>query len=263
VTPLVFISHGAPSVAMETESAYAQALGAFGARVRPRAIAIVSAHWQTRAHQVCVTGAARPDLIYDFGGFPPALYRMKYAAPGAPALAREIVDALAAAHVDGAPRWEVAVDEERGWDHGAWVPMRLMYPEAELPLVEISLPTASPPALLAMGRALAFLRTREVLLVGSGGAVHNLFDVGGTATPPWARAFDAWVGDVMARRDLEALADWPRRAPDAEHAHPTSDHFDPLLVVAGASDAADQLTTLYEGFYYGTLSMRTFALSPA
>ncbi|MGZ3407718.1 MAG: DODA-type extradiol aromatic ring-opening family dioxygenase, partial [Polyangia bacterium] len=191
MTPVLFVSHGAPTVALETEAPFAAALRGFGEHVRPAAIAIVSAHWQTNAPQVRVTGAARPPLIYDFGGFPDEMYRLQYPAPGAPELAREIVDALASAHaIDGAPKWEAVVDETRGWDHGAWVPLKLAYPAAEIPVVQISLPTASPAALLAMGRALAPLRANEVLVIGSGTVVHNLRAIGQEGA--WARTFDAW-----------------------------------------------------------------------
>jgi 4,5-DOPA dioxygenase extradiol len=259
MTPVLFVSHGAPTVALETESPFAAALRAFGEHVRPQAIAIVSAHWQTRAPQVRVTGAARPPLIYDFGGFPDEMYKLEYPAPGAPALARELVDALASAHAtDSAPKWEAAVDETRGWDHGAWVPLRLAYPAAEIPVVQLSLPTASPAALLAMGRALTSLRARDVLVVGSGTVVHNLRAIGQDAD--WARAFDAWFADAVARRDLDELAEWRQRAPEAAKAHPTSEHFDPFLVAMGATEAGEQVTVLHEEFAYGSLSMRTFAI---
>jgi 4,5-DOPA dioxygenase extradiol len=259
VTPVLFVSHGAPTVALETESPFAAALRAFGEHVRPQAIAIVSAHWQTRAPQVRVTGAARPPLIYDFGGFPDEMYKLEYPAPGAPELAREIADALACAHaVDGAPNWEAAVDETRGLDHGAWVPLRLAYPAAEIPVVQVSLPTASPAALLAMGRALAQLRTREVLVVGSGTVVHNLKAIGQEGA--WAHAFDAWFADAVARHDLDALAEWRTQAPEAARAHPTSEHFDPFLVAMGATQKDEKVTVLHDQFAFGSLSMRTFAI---
>jgi 4,5-DOPA dioxygenase extradiol len=258
VTPLLFVSHGAPTVALESHSPFADALGQFGHAVRPNAIAIVSAHWQTRAPAVRTTGAERPPLIYDFGGFPDEMYQLRYDAPGAPALAQELVDALSAAHIDGAPRWEAAVDPARGWDHGAWVPLRIAYPEAQIPVVQISLPTASPAALIAMGRALQPFRDRGVLLIGSGTVVHNLRAIGEDAD--WARRFDAWFADVMQRRDLDALAEWRVRAPDATRAHPTTEHFDPFLVAAGASVEGDHMVTLHDEFAFGSLSMRTFAL---
>jgi 4,5-DOPA dioxygenase extradiol len=257
--PVLFVSHGAPTVALETESRFAAALRAFGEHVRPKTIVIVSAHWQTRAPAVRVTGAARPPLIYDFGGFPDEMYKLEYPAPGAPELAQEIVDTLLAAHAtDGAPKWDAALDAARGWDHGAWVPLRLAYPAAEIPVVQVSLPTASPSALLALGRALGTLRARDVLVVGSGTVVHNLRAIGQEGE--WARAFDRWFADAVARRDLDALAEWRERAPDAEKAHPTSEHFDPFLVAMGATDAGEEVTVLHDEFAFGSLSMRTFAV---
>ncbi len=258
MTPVLFVSHGAPTTVMEPEAPFGAALRAFGERVRPAAVAIVSAHWQTRAPAVRVTGAARPPLIYDFGGFPDAMYRMQYAAPGAPELAREIVDALLTAKVDGAPKWAAEVDETRGWDHGVWTALKLAYPAADVPVVQLSLPTASPAALLAMGRTLAPLRAQDVLVVGSGTVVHNLRAVGVEA--PWAHAFDAWFADAIARHDLQALAAWRVRAPQAALAHPTSEHFDPFLIAIGATDAGEPVTTLYDEFAFGSLSMRTFTV---
>lgn len=260
MTPVLLVSHGAPTVVMEPDAPFGAGLRAFGQRVRPSAIVVVSAHWQTRAPAVRVTGAARPEVIYDFGGFPAEMYAMKYPAPGAPELAREISDALAGAHaVDGAPKWDAAVDGARGWDHGAWVPLKLAYPEADVPVVQVSLPTASPVALLGMGRALGgMLRGRGVLIVGSGTVVHNLRAIGVEAQ--WATAFDAWFADVVARHDVEELAQWRLRAPDAAMAHPTSEHFDPFVVAMGATEEGEKVTTLHEEMAFGSLSMRTVVI---
>lgn len=260
MTPVLLVSHGAPTVVLDTEAPFARALRAFGERVRPEAIVIVSAHWQTRAPEVRVTGAARPALIYDFGGFPEAMYRVQYAAPGAPELARELVESLArAAAVEGAAKWVALLDETRGWDHGAWVPLKLAYPAADIPVVQLSLPTASPAALLALGRALAWLRARRVLVVGSGTVVHNLGALGG-GEAAWARAFDAWFADAIARHDIDAVVAWRTRAPEAARAHPTSEHFDPFLVAMGATSAGERVATLHEELAFGTLSMRTLAI---
>jgi 4,5-DOPA dioxygenase extradiol len=139
-----------------------------------------------------------------------------------------------------------------------WVPLKLALPAADVPVVQVSLPTASPEALLAMGRGLAFLRARDVLVVGSGSVVHNLRAIGQEA--PWAHAFDAWFADVMARRDLDELAQWRVRAPTAATAHPTSEHFDPFLVAMGATSAGEPVTTLHEELAFGSLSMRTIAI---
>jgi 4,5-DOPA dioxygenase extradiol len=257
--PVLLVSHGAPTTVMEPDAPFGRSLREFGEKVRPSAIVIVSAHWQTRAPAVRVTGAARPPLIYDFGGFPDAMYRMQYAAPGAPELAREIVDALAAAHaVDGAPKWDAALDETRGWDHGVWTPLKLAYAAADVPVVQVSLPTASPPALLALGRALAPLRARDVLVVGSGTVVHNLRAIGEQAE--WAGAFDAWFAEAVRKHDLEALSEWRTRAPEAARAHPTSEHYDPFLVAMGATSEGEPVTMLYEEMAFGSLSMRTIAI---
>jgi 4,5-DOPA dioxygenase extradiol len=259
MTPVLLVSHGAPTTVLEPDAPFGVALRAFGERVRPSAIVIASAHWQTRAPSVRVTGAARPPLIYDFGGFPREMYELQYPAPGAPELAREIVDALLAAHaVDGAPKWDAAIDDARGWDHGVWTPLRLAYPAAAVPVVEVSLPTASATALLAVGRALGPLRARDVLIVGSGTVVHNLGAIGVEAS--WAHAFDAWFADAVQRHDLDALAEWRTRAPDAARAHPTSEHFDPFLVAMGATSADEPVTTLHDEMAFGSLSMRTIAI---
>ena len=260
--PVLLVSHGAPTTVMEPDAPFGVALRAFGEKVRPSAIVVESAHWQTRAPAVRVTGAEKPPLIYDFGGFPQAMYEMQYAAPGAPELAREIVDMVAGAHaVDGAPKWDAAVEATRGWDHGVWTPLKLAYPAADVPVVEVSLPTASPAALLALGRALVPLRARDVLVVGSGTVVHNLRTIGqGGAGAGWAHAFDAWFADVVQRHDVEALAQWRVRAPEAARAHPTSEHFDPFLVAMGATREGERVTTVHEEMAFGTLSMRTVRL---
>ena len=220
---------------MEPESSFAGRCARSASACGRQRSSIVSAHWQTQAPEVRATGAERPPLIYDFGGFPDEMYRLTYPAPGAPALARELVDALAGAHAsDGTPQWAAALDETRGWDHGAWVPLRLAYPAADVPVVQLSLPTASPPALLALGRVLAPFRARDVLVIGSGTVVHNLGAIGrgggAGGGAGWAHAFDAWFADVVARHDLEELAAWRVRAPQAALAHPTNEHFDPFLI---------------------------------
>jgi len=257
VTPALFVSHGAPSVALEND-AYTRALAAFGSRTpRPAAVVVVSAHWEAPG-PLRVNAASRPEPIYDFSGFPQALYKLDYPAPGSPEIAAEIVDRLAAA---GFP----AVHEiARGWDHGVWVPLRLIFPEATLPVVELSLPVPrTPEQLLAIGRSLAPLRERDLLIVGSGGIVHNLsrlrWHEKEAPVDEWARAFDDWVMNRVSERDVEALAAYRSRAPHADQAVPTSEHFDPLFVVLGAAPGA-RVRTVYEGIDYGNLSMRTFAL---
>jgi 4,5-DOPA dioxygenase extradiol len=254
--PALFVSHGAPSVALE-ENEYARALRAWaGARPKPRAIAIVSAHGEALGPPR-LNSALRPSLIYDFYGFPPALYQLSYAAPGAPDLARELADALASQGL------EPVLDSRRGWDHGVWVPLRLLYPGADVPVIELSLPVPrTSELLLGMGRALAPFRRRGLLLMGSGGIVHNLHRLAADGAPPepWAVAFDRWTRERVAAFDLPALIDYATQAPDAELAVPTTEHFDPLFFVMGGRDARDRVEDICEGFRYGSVSMRSFAL---
>jgi 4,5-DOPA dioxygenase extradiol len=257
--PALFVSHGAPTAALD-DDAYTRALGAWArGRPKPRAVVVVSAHAEARG-PVRVNAGAAPALIYDFYGFPAPLYDLRYPAPGAPDLAREVAGAFAEAGL------EPVVDAQRGWDHGVWVPLSLLYPAADVPVVEVSLPVPrKPEVLLAMGRALAPLRERGVLLFGSGGIVHNLhrlrWDDAGGSPEPWAAAFGAWVDERLEEGDLETLAAYPARAPHAELAVPTSEHFDPLFFVLGARDGRDRVEGIYEGFRYGTLSLRSFALA--
>ena len=257
--PLLFVSHGAPNAALD-DDAYTRALGGWArGRPRPRAIVVVSAHAEARG-PVRVNAGREPALIYDFYGFSALLYDLRYPAPGAPDLAREVAEAFAGAGL------EPVVDAQRGWDHGVWVPLRLLYPAADVPVVEVSLAVPrTPDRLLAMGRALAPLRERGVLLFGSGGIVHNLhrlrWDDAGGPPEPWAAAFGAWVDERLEARDLAALLDYASRAPHADLAVPTSEHFDPLFFVLGARDGRDEVESVYEGFRYGTLSLRSFALA--
>ncbi|HEX9188582.1 MAG TPA: class III extradiol ring-cleavage dioxygenase [Vicinamibacteria bacterium] len=257
--PALFVSHGAPTAALD-DDAYTRALGAWArARPRPHAIVVLSAHAEARG-PVRVNAAAQPPLIYDFYGFPPALYALRYPAPGAPDLAREVAGAFAEAGM------EPVLDAQRGWDHGVWVPLRLLYPAADVPIVEVSLPAPrSPDLLLAMGRALAPLREKGVLLFGSGGLVHNLHRLSWDAAPdtaePWASAFGAWVDERIAALDVEGLRTYASQAPHAALAVPTSEHFDPVFFVLGARDPRDRVESVAFGFRYGTLSLRSFALA--
>jgi len=252
--PSLFISHGAPSIAIEQDD-FTRAVASFGESLRDaRAIAVVSAHWQARS--VRVNAVARPETIYDFGGFSPELYKIRYEAPGDPDLAGEI-----AALLGGAP-----LEEERGWDHGLWVPLRILLPEANVPIVEIAQPYPTTPAdLLRIGQALAPLRDRGVVIAGSGGIVHNLraINLGGknAQVDDWAREFDDWFAEHVAARDFDTLIRYRDLAPHADLAVPTPEHFEPVFVALGASRDTDALTTIYEGFHYGNLSMRTFAFS--
>jgi len=255
--PALFVSHAAPSVAIE-EDAYTRALGAWPReRPTPRAIVVVSAHWEARG-PVRVNIGPRPGLLYDFYGFPPALYQLTYDAPGAPALAGEILEALDVAGLDP------AVEPARGWDHGVWVPLRLLFPEARVPVVAVSMPVPRDPGLLIrVGQALAPLRERGVLLFGSGGVVHNLHRLDPSKDAPvvgWAAAFDTWVAEQLPTLNVATLTDYERLGPHVDLAAPTSEHFDPLFFVLGSRSKKDHAEPVCEGFHYGSLSLRSFAL---
>ncbi|HEY0310441.1 MAG TPA: class III extradiol ring-cleavage dioxygenase [Luteimonas sp.] len=252
-SPALFVSHGSPMFALEPGvlgpnlQAFGGALGAL------RAIVVVSPHWQTRG--VRVTGAAAPDTIHDFGGFPQPLYALRYEPPGDPALAQELVERLRATGFDA------HVDPARGLDHGAWVPLRYLRPDADVPVLQVSLPIdATPATALRMGEVLAPLRERGVLVVGSGSLTHNLYEFRqDVRDPEYAQAFADWVAAAVARRDVEALLDYRARAPFATRAHPTEEHFLPLLVALGASRRDEAGTPVPGGMTYGVLSMDSFA----
>ena len=250
--PSLFISHGAPSIAIEQDE-FTRAVASFGESLRDaRAIAVVSAHWQARS--VRVNAVARPDTIYDFGGFSEELYKIRYEASGDPSLAREIAALLG----------DAALEEERGWDHGLWVPFRILLPGANIPIVEIAQPYPTTPGeLLRIGQALGPLRDRGIVIAGSGGIVHNLraIHLGDKNAPvdDWAKQFDDWFAEHLAARDFDTLTRYRDLAPHATLAVPTPEHFEPVFVALGAARETDSLTTIYEGFHYGNLSMRTFA----
>jgi 4,5-DOPA dioxygenase extradiol len=233
--------------------AWGQAVSAFGKQLPPlRAILVCSAHWEATG-PFRLSSAKTPGVMHDFGGFPEALYALDYPAPGSPELAAEAAALLSEAGQ------EVELDPERPLDHGAWVPLRYLMPEARVPVVQLSLPRfRTPELLLAAGRALASLRESGVLLVGSGGLVHNLrlLDWEGTAGPrPWALSFEHWVHTQLAAGNETALLDWTR-APGAMGSVPTSEHLDPLFVVVGASGSRPEL--LCDGWQLGSLSLSSY-----
>lgn len=255
--PVLFVSHGSPMEAMEVDD-WTEALARFGKETpRPEAILSVSAHWVTLG-KMGVTSADAPETIHDFYGFPAPLYRIQYPVPGDPALARRVVERLRKAGL------EVDEDPVRGLDHGTWSPLVHSRPLGDVPVVQVSLPVALPAELLALGAALAPLRDDGILLLASGGAVHNLgevaFDEKERAPEGWATEFDGWVAARVADLDAVALARWKAEAPNARRAHPTTEHFDPLLVAVGARARGDVPDVVHAGFTYGTLSMRSFAL---
>jgi 4,5-DOPA dioxygenase extradiol len=245
-------------VAVEAEDPYVRSLRDLGGRLpRPRAVVVVSAHWQADV-PVRVTASPRPETLHDFGGFPDELYAILYPAPGDPALAADLARRL---NDTGLP---AETDPRRGLDHGAWVPLKWIYPRADVPVVQVSLPLLPPERLVRLGRALAPLRKEGVLLVGSGGVVHNLgrlhWEDKHAPADGWAESFDRWTADRVDALDAPALIDYRARAPHAALAAPTTDHFDPLFAVLGAAVPGDRASTVFEGFHYGNLSLRTFLL---
>ncbi|QSX79747.1 dioxygenase family protein [Agrilutibacter solisilvae] len=255
--PALFVSHGSPMFAIEPGLAGPE-LARLGRTLDPiTAIVVVSPHWQTRG--VRVTGAASLDTIHDFGGFPAALYELRYPAHGAPQLADAVVGLLARHGFDA------AADLTRGLDHGAWVPLRYLRPQADVPVLQVSLPHDLDAAgALRLGRALAPLREQGVLVIGSGSLTHNLYEFRQRIDDPeYAQAFVDWIADAVARGDVEALVDYRERAPHAARAHPTQEHFLPLLVALGASDATDRRRRIEGGMTHAVLSMDAFAFGVA
>jgi 4,5-DOPA dioxygenase extradiol len=251
--PAVFLSHGSPMLVFEDIPAR-QFMRTLGKTLpRPQAILCVSAHWET--DRPSVSGAGKPETIHDFYGFPDALYRLRYPAPGAPDLARRVAELLPG----------VAIDPGQGLDHGAWNPLMLVYPEADIPVAQLSVQLADGPSHhVALGRKLAPLREEGVLLLASGGAVHNLrqFHIDDQNPADWAIAFDDWLADRIAAGDAAALADYKRQRPEARLAHPREEHFLPLFVALGAGlEGASQGKgrPLHRGFAHGSLSMAAYA----
>jgi 4,5-DOPA dioxygenase extradiol len=250
--PALFVSHGSPMFALEPGllGPNLQRLGAALSGIA--AVLVVSPHWQTRAVRVMSTAA--PATVHDFGGFPQALYQLQYTPPGAPALAADTARLLADAG------FEVALDGTRGLDHGAWVPLRYLFPRADVPVFQVSLPVDMDAAsALRLGQALSPLRARGVLVIGSGSLTHNLYEFRQhVRDPEYAQAFADWVGDAVLQRDVEALVDYRRRAPHAVRAHPSEEHFLPLLVALGASHDHDRAQRVAGGMTYEVLSMDSF-----
>jgi len=224
--PVIFAAHGAPTLL--DDGRWVGELAAWaGALPRPEAILMVSAHWE---EYPTTLGAVEPvPLVYDFFGFPERYYRVRYPAPGAPLLATRVRGLLGAG---GIP---CADDRRRGLDHGAYVPLVAMYPAAEVPVLQLSMPRLEARELFELGRALAPLRDEGVLVFGSGFLTHNMRYAFRPGIPPWAREFDEWVAGALSRFDVEALVDFQRRAPAARVALPTWEHYAPVLVAAGTA----------------------------
>ncbi|WDH33651.1 DODA-type extradiol aromatic ring-opening family dioxygenase [Pseudomonas chlororaphis] len=247
--PSLFISHGSPMLALEP-GASGPALARLAAELpRPKAIVVVSAHWESQ--DLRVSSNPRPQTWHDFGGFPAALFAVQYPAPGQPELAEQVAQLLRA---DGLP---AQLDDQRPFDHGVWVPLSLMYPQADIPVVQVSLPSRMGPALQTqVGHALSSLRQQGVLLIGSGSITHNLRELDWHAGPesiePWAKAFRDWMIEKLAANDEAALHDYRRQAPSAVRSHPSDEHLLPLYFARGAGG---NFSIAHQGFTMGALGM--------
>jgi 4,5-DOPA dioxygenase extradiol len=254
--PALYIGHGAPPLL--DDARWSGELADWSARLpRPKAILIVSAHWESAPVMLSATAAATP-LVYDFGGFAQRYYEMTYATPDASELAARV----AAMMPDSDP---VHQHRSRGLDHGAWVPLKIMYPDADIPVLQLSLPTDDPYRLIELGRRLRPLRDEGVLVIGSGFLTHGLpflreFRIEAPA-PGWSTDFDLWAADALARGDVDELASYRAKAPGMPYAHPTVEHFTPLFVTLGAaSDPEAPGEQVVDGYWMG-LSKRSLQVA--
>ena len=259
--PSVFVSHGSPMHALQPGAAGAAWKALADRLPRPKAIVIASAHWETSLPML--TGSARPETVHDFYNFPEPLYRLRYPAPGAPDVAKRaqglLKDAGFTAGIDGC----------RGLDHGAWSPLLYMYPQADIPVVQISLqPAFGPRHHVNVGKALRPLSAEDVLIIGSGHLTHNLRDWardrGGEkagAPAPYAREFQAWVFEKLNEKDIDSLVDYRSRSPHGARAHPTDEHFLPLFFALGAAAEKAKPERVYDAIDSGVLAMDAYVFS--
>lgn len=251
--PVLFVSHGAPDIALQTQAPTLvcwQQLGEY--LERPKAILVVSAHWETSTPTLST--AKQPNTIYDFGGFPAPLYRLKYPAAGAPELAKPIQAAFAQAHLP------LTIDTQRGLDHGAWIPLLSLFPQADIPVAQLSIQTqAGPEWHIQLGQALQSLRAAGVLILASGAVTHNFGWLSRSTEPlPAALEFSDWLAETLQTRAQEELIAYRKKAPHGAAAHPTEDHILPLFAAFGASTAADLLRRFTPEVTYGALAMDAY-----
>jgi 4,5-DOPA dioxygenase extradiol len=252
--PALFISHGAPPL-VDDETWVAQLKQLAAELPKPTAILMASAHWESAPLMLSATEPV--PLVYDFGGFAQHYYEVRYPAPGAPELADRIEKLM--------PDTKRVARTDRGLDHGAYVPLTVMYPDADIPVLQMSLPTLEPDELLDLGRRIAPLREEGVLIIGSGFTTHGLPFLRDwrpdAAAPGWSREFDAWTAEVLARGAVDELADFRSRAPGMPYAHPTIEHFAPIFLTLGASGDPEQSPDQnIDGFWMG-LSKRSFQVA--
>ncbi len=251
--PAIYLSHGAPMLL--DDELWMSELAAWSASMpKPKAILIVSAHWESAPISISATGANTP-LIYDFGGFDPKFYNMKYGTPDASWLGELVAKLMP----DNEPLHQHA---SRGLDHGAWVPLRVMYPDADIPVLQLSMPTNDPVKLLEIGARLRTLRDEGVLVIGSGFMTHGLPYIRDwrpeAAAPGWSSDFDHWAAEALAKGDIETLIDYKNTAPGMPYAHPTVEHFTPLFIALGAASSPEAIAqTKIDGYFMG-LAKRSF-----
>jgi 4,5-DOPA dioxygenase extradiol len=252
--PTLFLSHGAPDLPLR-DGAVTEFLQSLHQQLpKPKAILVVSAHWYSAMPMV--SAAIAPRTIHDFSGFPAALYKLNYPAPGSPELADRVVTLLNEAGIS------TQSDPDRGFDHGTWTPLILAYPAADIPVVQLSIQYHRDVAYhRQLGQALAALRQEGVLMIGSGSATHNLqaFSAQYDAAPPaWVQQFDQWLGEAIAQQDWSRLMQYRQLAPYAKENHPTEEHLLPLFVVLGAAGSESKGVQLHQSYTYGAFSMAAY-----
>lgn len=257
--PSLFLSHGSPMLALEDSPARRFLMNWPGRIASPRALLAVSAHWQGRSGPE-VSLSAQPVTIHDFSGFPRGLFEIQYPAPGAPEVANQAARLLSDAG------FSVKLSADRGLDHGAWVPLSLMYPNADVPVFQVSLIYgAGPEAHYRLGAALQPLREHGVLIIGSGALTHNLHEFMGQGpsdpAPPWVTEFAEWVAEALGKGNRADLLDYRRRAPFAARNHPTEEHLLPLFVALGAAGDSPVIERVHASHSYGILAMDAYTFS--
>jgi 4,5-DOPA dioxygenase extradiol len=256
ILPAIFVSHGAPTLVIDPIPTHDFLIELGQSLPRPQAVICISAHWEAAAPMLNLP--AQPETIYDFYGFPDELYRISYSAPGSPDLAQRVAKMLMRAGFDA------STHPKRGLDHGAWVPLKLMYPQADIPVVQLSVQSRlGATHHLALGRALQPLREEGVLIMGSGGATHNLLAFRGqpvdSPVQEYASAFDEWLDQCIREGQENLLVDYLNQGPFARRNHPSPEHYLPLLVPLGAAGAGARGRRIHHAFTYGILSMAAFA----
>jgi 4,5-DOPA dioxygenase extradiol len=253
--PALYIGHGAPMLL--DDALWTSQLQAIASQIeKPKAILIVSAHWESAPITLSNAQASTP-LVYDFSGFDRKFYEMTYNSPDATALAAKIAAIM--------PKGETVHQSQRGLDHGAWVPLRVMYPDADIPVLQMSMPTSDPGSLMEIGKRLQPLRDEGVLIIGSGFLTHGLpylrdWSIDAVA-PTWSSEFDHWAAQALEKGDIDTLASYRDVAPGVRYAHPTVEHFTPLFITLGAAtDTSAAPQTLIEGYFMG-LSKRSILVA--